>query len=64
MPNQALQQTPPHVGFRDYDVLSAAVLLSWLFGVSSEASAGDIVCDGWQGAAGGCRGIVGQRSHQ
>jgi hypothetical protein len=32
MPNQALQQTPPHVGFWDYDVFSAAWLLSWLFG--------------------------------
>jgi hypothetical protein len=32
LPNQALQQTPPHVGFWDYDVVSAAWLLSWLFG--------------------------------
>jgi hypothetical protein len=33
MPNQALQQTPPHNGFWDYDVHVAAGLLSWLFGV-------------------------------
>jgi hypothetical protein len=32
MPNQALQQTLPQGGFRDYDASVAAWLLSWLFG--------------------------------